>query len=121
MRHYDNPAAWLYRVGYRVAVSRWRKIVRTRSGPVDHLEDHASGPSPETIVLVDALRQLPGAQARALVLHHMVGLTVAQIAAEEQGAVGTIKARLSRGRAALAEYLTDDSLPTTAERGPSHA
>jgi RNA polymerase sigma-70 factor, ECF subfamily len=40
-----------------------------------------------------------------LVLHHLAGFTVAEIAATERCPEGTVKARLSRGRAALAPLM----------------
>lgn len=119
---YDNPSAWLYRVGYRIAVSRWRRLKRVigdhHHDPPDNVE-----PGPESVALVTALRQLPEAQRRALVLHHMVGRTVAQISEDEGVALGTVKARLSRGRIALAALLRDDEEPAVEHttNGVSHA
>jgi RNA polymerase sigma-70 factor (ECF subfamily) len=55
------------------------------------------------------LRRLPEVQRRALVLHHLAELPVAEVASLERCPEGTIKARLSRGRAALAEPLGDRS------------
>jgi RNA polymerase sigma-70 factor (ECF subfamily) len=49
---------------------------------------------------------LPARQRHVVVLHHLVGLPVEQIAAELDVPVGTVKSRLSRGRAALAPLLT---------------
>ena len=60
------------------------------------------------MALVAALRQLPEAQRRALVLHHVCDLPVHAVAAEIGVPEGTVKARLSRGRAALAALLSDD-------------
>jgi len=57
------------------------------------------------VALVAALRQLPEPQRQAIVLHHLLDLPIAQIAAETGVAVGTLKARLARGRAALAAIL----------------
>jgi RNA polymerase sigma-70 factor (ECF subfamily) len=57
------------------------------------------------VALVTALRQLPETQRRALVLHHLAGFTVAEIAATERCPEGTVKARLSRGRVALAPLM----------------
>jgi predicted RNA polymerase sigma factor len=51
------------------------------------------------------LRKVPAEQRRALVLCHLLDLTVEQIAAETGAQPGTVKARLARGRAALAPYL----------------
>lgn len=115
---YDDPQAWVRTVAWRLAASRWRK---TRNG-VAALLRH--GPAPDTpepsldnVALVAALKQIPEAQRRTVVLHHLVGLSVAEVAHEMHVPEGTVKARLSRGRAALAQLLTDTSL---SEEG-SHA
>ena len=69
------------------------------------------------MALVAALKQLPEAQRQALVLHHIADLPVHAVAAEVGVPEGTIKARLSRGRAALAALLTDE---TGYQEGASH-
>ena len=71
------------------------------------------------VALVAALEQLPEAQRQALVLHHIADLPVHAVAQEVGVPEGTIKARLSRGRTALAALLTDQ--PTDLEGGVSHA
>ena len=106
---HDNPVAWVRLTGQRVAISRWRRArtaVRSwiRHGPADPV----AGPGPDTVALVEALRRLPEAQRSALVLHHMGGRSVAEIAAEGGVAVGTVKARLHRGRQALAVLLDEE-------------
>lgn len=107
---YDAPEAWVRQVAWRLAVSRFR---RARMG-AGLLRWHRPGPdvpdlSPDRVALVAALRRLPEAQRRAIVLHHLGGLSVAEVAAETHAPTGTVKARLSRGRAALAVLLTDAS------------
>jgi RNA polymerase sigma-70 factor (ECF subfamily) len=57
--------------------------------------------------LVAALRQLPAAQRRAVVLHHIVDLPVTEVADELGVPVGTVKAWLHRGRQTLACLLAD--------------
>ena len=101
-----EPEAWVRTVARRVAVSRWRRarnrlIAHRRLGEPPPLP----GPGPDSVVLVAALAQLPEAQRTALVLHHLVGLPVAEVALETGVALGTVKARLSRGRRALAALL----------------
>jgi RNA polymerase sigma-70 factor (ECF subfamily) len=54
------------------------------------------------------LRKIPEAQRVAIVLHHLCDLSVEQVAEETGVPVGTVKARLSRGRAALLPLLDDD-------------
>ncbi|MGN6243747.1 MAG: SigE family RNA polymerase sigma factor [Motilibacteraceae bacterium] len=109
---FENPGAWVRLVGHRLAVSRWRKARTALRSLVRHGPPaDAAGPGPDSVALVTALRRLPEAQRRALVLHHMGGRTVAEIATVENVAEGTVKARLFRGRQALAALLADDATP----------
>ncbi|MFJ8041640.1 SigE family RNA polymerase sigma factor [Kitasatospora sp. NPDC096147] len=103
---YENPVAWVRLTGQRIAISRWRRTRTALRSWVRHGEGPpVPGPGPESVALVEALRRLPEAQRSALVLHHMGGRAVAEIAADEGVPVGTVKARLHRGRQALAELL----------------
>ena len=105
---YDDPVAWVRRVAWNLAVSRWRRartalnfVRRQRPG-----EDQLDGPSPERVALVAALGTLPAAQRRAMVLRYLGDLTIAEIADREGVAEGTVKSWLHRGRTALAAQLT---------------
>ena len=112
----EHPEAWVRTTAYRLAVSRWRRTARGRR-PADRalgLATESAAPSETHVALVEALKQLPESQRQALVLHHIADLPVHQVAAEVGVPEGTIKARLSRGRAALAALLAD-------EEGLSHA
>ncbi len=106
LREFDDPAAWVRRVATRLAVSRWRRA-RTAAGFLarTRVPEPAAPPSEATAVLVAALRQLPTAQRRAIVLHHLGDLPVVEVAWIEKCPEGTVKARLARGRAALATLL----------------
>ncbi|MCY7363919.1 MAG: hypothetical protein LH469_01140 [Frankiaceae bacterium] len=106
---YDAPEAWVRAVAWRLAVSRAR---RAKVG-LGKLRRHGAAPDvpglePDHVALVAALRSISPDQRRAVVLHHVVGLTVAEVAAECGVPDGTVKARLSRGRAALAALLHDE-------------
>jgi RNA polymerase sigma-70 factor (ECF subfamily) len=106
---YDAPEAWVRQVAWRLAVSRAR---RAKVG-LGKLRRHGPAPDvpalePDHVALVAALRQIPAEQRRAIVLHHLVGLSVAEVAAECGVPDGTVKARLSRGRSALATLLRDE-------------
>ena len=101
---YDDPEAWVRLVATNVARSgfrqRRRAAVRDRTGIVavpPLSEDH--------VALLGALRTLPDDQREAIVLHHLVDLPVDEVAVRQGVAVGTVKARLSRGRRALATLL----------------
>jgi RNA polymerase sigma-70 factor, ECF subfamily len=105
---YDAPEAWVRTVAFRLAVNRWRKTTNAAKAWRRHGEPTAvAGPSPETVDLVRALRELPEHQRRALVLFHIADLSIEEIARETECPVGTVKARLARGRAALAVLLTE--------------
>lgn len=115
------PEAWVRTTAYRLAVSRWRRVVRSRRSPDRALRDGPlpSPPGPDHVALVAALRRLPEEQRRAIVLHHIADLPVADVASETGAPIGTVKARLSRGRAALA-LLLDEPDDELAE-GAGHA
>jgi RNA polymerase sigma-70 factor, ECF subfamily len=109
------PEAWVRTVAYRLAVSRWRRA-RKALLPPDRAHEPTPPPQPDVtnVALARALQALPADQRRAIVLHHLCDLPVAEIAREVGAPVGTVKARLSRGRAALAALLADD--PVTGGR-----
>jgi RNA polymerase sigma-70 factor (sigma-E family) len=108
---YGDPEAWVRTVGYRLLINRWRKIRNGLAAYRRHGPDPPFGPpSVNTVALVAALRRLPDEQRRAIVLHHLADLSVAEIAAQTDTPTGTVKARLARGRRALAELL-DSTLP----------
>jgi RNA polymerase sigma-70 factor (ECF subfamily) len=106
VRTYDAPEAWLRTVALNLARSRWRRTVRGAAALVRHGVPHSEPElSPDHVALMEAMRDLPEAQREALVLHHFVGMSVDEVAASVGAPSGTIKARLSRGRAALAGTL----------------
>ena len=106
----EYPEAWVRTTAYRLAVSRWRrtKLAKRPSDRAVGAATQQPAIDESHVALVAALRQLPEAQRQALVLHHIADLPVQQVAAEVGVPEGTIKARLSRGRTALAALLSDD-------------
>lgn len=111
----ESPEAWVRTVAYRMAVSRWRKTRRGFRQPDRALDDRQSEqPSPTRVALQRALAQLPEEQRRVIVLHHLCDMGVTDIAEEIGAPTGTVKARLSRGRAALAKIMGD---PEDTRRG----
>lgn len=106
VRTYDSPEAWLRTVALNLARSRFRRTIRGAAALVRHGVPAAEPElSPDHVALMTAMRGLPEAQREALVLHHFVGLSVDEVARSVGAPSGTIKARLSRGRAALAGKL----------------
>ena len=109
-RNTDNPEAWLRVVAMNVARSRWSRVKRW-TGLMPRLAGTTSyddDSTPDRIALLEALKRLPAAQREAIVLHHLADLQVREIAAQLGVPSGTVKARLSRGRAALAALLGEE-------------
>jgi RNA polymerase sigma-70 factor (ECF subfamily) len=121
----DDPEGWLYRVAVNVLRSRWRRAGVARRAQSRLAQDHLATPgagdestSDRRLELLAALRTLPFEQREALALFYLVDLPIEAIAVRTATPVGTIKARLSRGRAALARALADDTLAP--EEGANH-
>ena len=99
---YDHTEAWVRLVLTRLATDSWRRlrnrrVALRRAGP----PGDAPAPSEDTVLLVGALRRLPTAQRRAVALHYLCDMSVAEIALETGSSPGTVKSWLSRGRADL--------------------
>jgi RNA polymerase sigma-70 factor (ECF subfamily) len=115
MSRYDDPVAWIRRVAWNLALSRWRRkrTVRTflrRQRPV---EPHVDGPEPERVALIAALATLPDNQRRAIVLRYLADLPVSEIADREGVPEGTVKSWLHRARQALAARVGLPESPTS--------
>jgi RNA polymerase sigma-70 factor (ECF subfamily) len=102
---FESPERWTRRVLHNLCIQSWRRSqIRRLAGPgeiptaPDMAEDH--------VLLAEAMRRLPGAQARALLLHDGLGLTVAETAQELDVPEGTVKSWLSRSRKIVAANLT---------------
>jgi RNA polymerase sigma-70 factor (ECF subfamily) len=104
---YEDPVAWVRRVAFNLANSRWQ---RTKVA-LRHLRrqrvEHVAGPNPDRVAVVRALAGLPDAQRRVVVMHYLADLGVAEIAAHEGVPVGTVKSWLHRGRTALAGLIVE--------------
>ena len=111
---YDLPEAWVRRVAINLAAMADRSLRRRarallRLGPPPLVPEL----SPDAIDLHDALRALPLGQRQVIVLHHLVGLPVEEVARELRLATGTVKSRLARGRAAMAGMLDHERSEVT--------
>ena len=102
---YDNPVAWVRRVAWNAATTRLRRRRVARRVLLRPRLESVPGPDPDRVALTRALATLPERQRRVVVLHYLAHLTIAEIAAQESIAEGTVKSWLSRGRAALASQL----------------
>jgi RNA polymerase sigma-70 factor, ECF subfamily len=109
VRAYDFPEAWVRRVALNLAAMAGRRLRRRaaallRLGPPSAIPELSS----ELLDLHNALRALPLGQRQVVVLHHLVGLPVEEVARELGVPTGTVKSRLARGRRALAQVLETD-------------
>ncbi|MFC5993061.1 RNA polymerase sigma factor [Pseudonocardia hispaniensis] len=101
-----DPTAWVRRVAVRSTMRNWRSILaRIGIGRVRAADTGAA--DPRTAALLGALRRLSPAERRSLVLFHMVGVPMTEIAALERVSPGTVQARLSRARLVAAEGLAE--------------
>jgi RNA polymerase sigma-70 factor (ECF subfamily) len=105
---YDDPVAWIRRVAFNLANSRWQRAKMAARYLRGQRERHVEGPSPDRVAAVSALGKLPARQRRAVVLHYLADRSVAEIAAEEGVPVGTVKTWLHRGRLTLAGLLGEE-------------
>lgn len=104
----DNPEAWLRTVAVNVSRTRWRRSRFFRDVSHRLVAEEAYADLPEDrIVLLAALRRLPAAQREAIALHHLADLPVHEVAEAVGAPVGTVKARLARGRTTLAALLAE--------------
>src|SRR5580765_1587148 len=103
----DDPAGWVRVVAWHESVSRWRRarVAWRARHQVAQDEAVAELPVEQALDVRAALAALPEGQRLVLVLHEMCDLSVEQVAAQTGLAVGTVKTRLMRGRAALARRL----------------
>jgi RNA polymerase sigma-70 factor, ECF subfamily len=108
LRDYDAPEAWVRRVAINLAADagRWRRrrlAALVRMGPPPPVPPVRV----EDLALLEALRALPIAQCQVIVLHHLIGMPVGEVAATLRLATGTVKSHLSRGRRSLARRLSE--------------
>lgn len=101
----DNPAAWVRRVALNRAIDLHRRRARGRDAY------RRLDPAPPTtadalsVEIEEGLRALRPEERQVVVLHHLLGLTVAEIADDVGRPTGTVKSQLVRGRQQLASHL----------------
>lgn len=116
---YGDAESWVRSVAFRISVSAWRKAVNRFSAHTrSHAGEELAGLSPDRLAIVAALRRIPAEQRQVIVLHHLLDRSVEEIAREVGAPAGTVKARLARGRRALAPHLSEFA---TAGEGPAAA
>jgi RNA polymerase sigma-70 factor (ECF subfamily) len=106
IRQHDDPLSWVRTVARRDAISQWRKDSNRARALVRHgVDAPAAGPNEDRVAVRNALQQLPDQLRETVALFYIADLSIDQIAHETGSPVGTVKARLHRGRAQLAELI----------------
>ncbi len=117
-------STWMYRVATNACNDLARKRSRRPPTVARTFERHeAADPSAEDQLLArelgaelaEALRRLDADQRSAIIAHDLAGVPYAEIAARAGVAVGTVKSRIHRGHARLAELLTTHEAPEPAD------
>lgn len=103
----ENPEAWLRTVAVNLARSRLRRgqLLRRLLRRIEPDSTPVPDTGPDHVALMTALRRLPVGQREAIALHYLADLPVLEVARILQVSEGTVKSRLARGRAALADLL----------------
>jgi RNA polymerase sigma-70 factor, ECF subfamily len=101
-------STWAYRVATNAALDEARRRGR-RPVPAEHLPETTGGPGESGIVdrldVDSALAQLTPEYRAAVALRDLVGMDYAEIADVLGIPPGTVRSRISRGRAMLADLL----------------
>ena len=110
-----NLGAWLFTIMRNAHFSDWRKL-RREVQDVDgaHARALSEEPRQDHVIalreLISAIARLPQAQQRPVMLMGAYGFTLLETADACGCAVGTIKSRVSRGRATLQHVLAHDAI-----------
>jgi RNA polymerase sigma-70 factor (ECF subfamily) len=103
----DDPVAWVRRVAWNLATSRWRRTRTAMQFTRRQRGEPAAAPSPDRVALAQALQALPAQPRRAVILHYLADLPVDAIARQEGVTEGAVESWLHRGRAILAAHMTE--------------
>lgn len=92
---FDDPAAWVYRVGLNWASSILRRRRRAPAPPTERGPDNLA-PVPEPTVKA-ALAELTDGQRSVIICRYYLGMSEAETADALHTRPGTVKSRLHRG------------------------
>lgn len=97
-----DPTSWVRSVAVRSTARSWRRRLGLggRRRP-------AAGVDPRTGALLTALGRLGAAERRSVVLFHMAGATVEEIAVTEQVSAAVVRQRLDSAQHVVVEGLAD--------------
>ena len=120
---YGDMEAWVRGVAFRISISAWRKAVNRFSAHRRQAAESAGEPpgmSPDRLAVIVALQRIAPELRQVIVLHHLLDRSVEEISQETGVPSGTVKARLVRGRKALAPHLSEFANDPTSKEGTHH-
>src|SRR3981081_2414765 len=122
-RHQSAFATWLYRLTVNACNDHARRRSRLPQPAevVDVASPDAIGRADDRLAIAGAMRRLPLEQRTAVIMRDLLGLSYEEIAQATDTAVGTVKSRISRGRAALAGGLGEPGPEPGQEPGAARA
>lgn len=120
--------SWLLRIGTNMACDHWRRVQRHPTASLDIIADEDEPQTASTFdaltttdtesnpeayalsrelqaIIEQGLNQLPLEQRTVLVLYDIQGLSYEEVAQATQTSLGTVRSRISRGRAHLRTIL----------------
>ena len=100
---YDNAPGWVYRVGFNWAVSRMRRTGH-ETGPLA-VDAVWNDPDPADHTLLAAVAGLSVDHRSVVVLRYLLDWSTVEVAEALEIPTGTVKSRLSRALADLAERM----------------
>jgi RNA polymerase sigma-70 factor (ECF subfamily) len=123
----ESPAAWARTVLQNLVIGRWRRGQMEmrhsqRTSLRSAAEDQSTTFDLSALDLARALRRVPEKERTALVLYHVAGLRVSEVASEMSAPEGTVRSWLVRGRVSLAKALgvsESDVGPAQSRKGKS--
>lgn len=124
--------SWLLRIGTNAAYDHWRRVQRHPAESLEMLTEEDSSHTQHSLSTLNALvqtgaevnpeeylltqelqdciqrglEQLPFDQRTALVLCDIEGFSYEEVAAVTEATLGTVRSRISRGRARMRDYLS---------------
>ncbi|MCF2128659.1 sigma-70 family RNA polymerase sigma factor [Strepomyces sp. STD 3.1] len=113
----SSARVWLLSIARRTVIDSLRRAAcRPRTAGTDDWQAAAERAQPaglpgfdEGIALMELVDALPGDRREAFVLTQLLGLPYAEAAEVSRCPVGTVRSRVSRARAALAEWAAEES------------
>jgi RNA polymerase sigma-70 factor, ECF subfamily len=107
IRKLEDPVAWVRKVAWNLATSRWRHLVVVARAAVRlSTPSYVEPVQPDRVVVVAALQRVAEQYRRVLVLHYIADMSVADIATQLSLPRGTVLSWLHRGRQDLAFQLS---------------